>query len=194
MVLEKTLESPLDCKEIQPVHPEGYQPWIFIRRTDAEAANPMLWPPAVKNWLTEKDPERGWDGWMVSLSQWTWVWVNSASWWWTGRPGVLQSWDHKHNWVTELNWTWPSNYSSKISPKHTSIFMKRLFSGILLEQRPNSLSKTFKINVFRITTSFDFRKIAHAYVIYYLKPLIGFGAAPYLNYCNFFSEICAYSH
>ena len=54
MVLQKTLESPLDCKEIQPVHPKGNQSWIFIGRTDAEAETPILWLPDVKNWLLEK--------------------------------------------------------------------------------------------------------------------------------------------
>ena len=59
MVLEKTLESPLDCKEIQPVHPKGNQYWIFIGRTDAEAETPILWPPDVKNWLIGKDDDAG---------------------------------------------------------------------------------------------------------------------------------------
>ena len=84
MELEKTLESPLDCKEIQPVHPKGNESWIFIGRTDAEAETPILWPPDAKNWLIWKDPDagkdwwlgvegddRGWDGWMASLTQWT---------------------------------------------------------------------------------------------------------------------------
>ena len=83
VVLEKTLESPLDCKEIQPVHPKGIQSWIFIRRTDAEA--PIVWPPDAKSWLTGKDwhwerlkaggegEGRGWDGWMASLTRWTWA-------------------------------------------------------------------------------------------------------------------------
>ena len=112
--------SPLDCKEIQPVHLKGNQSWIFIGRTDAEAETPILWPPDAKNWLIWKDPDAGqdwrqeekgmtgWDGWMASLTQWTWVWVNSRSWQWTGRPGVLQSMGSQrvgHNWVTELNWT-----------------------------------------------------------------------------------------
>ena len=57
VVLEKTRESPLDCKEIQPVHPKGNQSWIFIGRTNAEAATLLLWPPEVKNWLTVKDPD-----------------------------------------------------------------------------------------------------------------------------------------
>ena len=60
VVLEKTLESPLDCKEIQPVHPKGNQSWIFIGRTDAEAEAPMIWPPDARNWL-RKDPDAGKD-------------------------------------------------------------------------------------------------------------------------------------
>ena len=120
VVLEQTLKSPLDCKEIQPVHPNETQSWIFIGGTDVEAETPVLRPPDVKNWLIGKDPDAGkdwkleekgmigWDGWMASLTQWTWVWINSGSWWWTGRPGVLQSMGSQrvgHNWVSELNWT-----------------------------------------------------------------------------------------
>ena len=94
VVLEKTLESPLDCKEIQPVNPKGNQSWIFIGRTTAEGETPILWPPDMKNWLLGKDPDagedwcwggerdnRGWDGWMASPTQWKWVWVSSRSWW-----------------------------------------------------------------------------------------------------------------
>ena len=61
VVLEKTVESPLDCKEIQPVHPKGNQSWVFIGSTDAEAGTPVLWPPDAKNWLTGKDPDAGKD-------------------------------------------------------------------------------------------------------------------------------------
>ena len=61
VVLEKTLESALDCKEIQTVHPKGDQSWVFIGRTDAEAETPILWPPDVKNWLIGKDPDAGKD-------------------------------------------------------------------------------------------------------------------------------------
>ena len=61
MVLEKTLESPFDCKEIQPVHPTGDQSWVFTGRTDADAETPILWPPDVKSWLTGKDPDAGKD-------------------------------------------------------------------------------------------------------------------------------------
>jgi len=119
VVLEKTLEIPLDWKEIEPVHPKGDQSWVFIRRTDAEAETPILWPPDAESWLIGKDPDAGkgwgqekgmtgWDGWMASPTQWTWVWVDSRSWWWTGRPGVLRfmGWQRVgHDWVTELNWT-----------------------------------------------------------------------------------------
>ena len=79
VVLEKTLESPLDCKEIQQFHPKGDQSWVFIGRTDVEAETPILWPPHAKSWLIGKDPDageglgaggegddRGWDGWMAS--------------------------------------------------------------------------------------------------------------------------------
>ena len=62
VVLEKTLERPLDCKEIQPVHPKGDQSWVFIERTDAEGETPILWPPDAKNWLIWKDPDAGKDG------------------------------------------------------------------------------------------------------------------------------------
>ena len=61
MALEKTLESPLNCKEIKPVHSKGYQSWIYIGRTDAEAETPILWAPDVKNWLIGKDPDAGKD-------------------------------------------------------------------------------------------------------------------------------------
>ena len=61
VVLEKTPQSPLDCKEIQPVHPEGGQSWVFIGSTDAEAETPILWPPAEKSWLNLKDPDSGKD-------------------------------------------------------------------------------------------------------------------------------------
>ena len=119
-VLEKILESPLDCKEVQPVHPKRDQSWIFIGRTDAEAKTLILWPPDVKNWLFVKTlmlgrlkvggegDDRRWDGWMASLTQWTWVWVNSGKCWWTGRLGVLQFMGLqriRHDWATEQNWT-----------------------------------------------------------------------------------------
>ena len=120
VVLEKTLESPLDCKEIQPVHSKGDQPWGFFGRNDAKAETPVLWPPHVKvdslektdagrDWgqeemgLTE-DEMAGWHHWLDGReSEWT-----PGSWWWTGRPGVLRfmvSEKVGHDCETELNWT-----------------------------------------------------------------------------------------
>ena len=119
VVLEKTLESPLDCKEIQLVHPKGDQSWMFIGRTGIEAETPILWPPDVKSWHWKRPlcwerlraggegDDRGWDGWMASPTQWTWVWVGLGNWWWIGRPGVLRfmgSQRVRHDWATELNW------------------------------------------------------------------------------------------
>ena len=116
VVLEKTLESPLGCKEIQPLHPKGNQSWIVSGRTDAEAETPILWPPDAKNWLIWKDSDAGKDriweekgrteGWIASPTQWTWVRVHSRSWRLTGWPDMLQSmgWQRfKHDWATELN-------------------------------------------------------------------------------------------
>ena len=117
VVLEKTLESPLDCKEVQPVHPKD-QSWVFIGGTDIEAETPILWPPKAKSWLIWKDPDAGkdWrqeekvtteDCWMASLTQWTWVWVDSWSWWWTGRSGMQRFMGLQrvgYDWATELNW------------------------------------------------------------------------------------------
>ena len=101
VVLEKTVESPLDCKEIQPVHPKGNQSWVFTGRTEAEVEAPIIWPLGAKSWLIWKDPDAGKDwrqkekrttedemvGW--HHWQWRWVWASSGNWWWTGKPGVL---------------------------------------------------------------------------------------------------------
>ena len=111
--LEKTLESLLDSKEIKLVNPKGNQSWILIGRTDAEV--PILWPSDAKSCLIRKDlmlerlnareeDDRGRDGWMVSLTQWTWVWASSRRWWRTGKPGMLQFMGSQrvgHYWVTE---------------------------------------------------------------------------------------------
>ena len=120
MVLEKTLESPLDCKEIQPVHPKGDQSWVFtgrlmlklklqyfghlMQRTDSFEKTRMLGK-------IEGRRRRGWERirWLDGITTWwTWVWVSSWSWWWTGRPGVLLFMGSQtvgHDWVTKLNWT-----------------------------------------------------------------------------------------
>ena len=79
VVLEKTLESPLDCKDIKPVHPKRNQSWIFIGRTDAEAEAPILWPPGEKNWLTGKDPDAGKDGRQEEKGQQRMRWLDGIT-------------------------------------------------------------------------------------------------------------------
>ena len=119
VVLEKTLESPLDCKEIQPVHPKENQSWIFIGRTDAEAETPILWPPDAKNWLIGKDPDAGKD-WREKQKGTTedemvgWHhWLNGHE--FEQAPGYGEGqgnlaccspWGRRvrHDWPTELNW------------------------------------------------------------------------------------------
>ena len=121
VVLETTLESPLDWKEIKPINPKGNQSWIFIGRTDAEAETPILWPPDAKNWLTGKDSDAGKD-WGQEEKGMTEdemvVWHHQLNGYefkkapgvgdGIGRPGVLQPmWLQtvRHDWATELNWT-----------------------------------------------------------------------------------------
>ena len=113
VVLEKTLESPLDCKEIKPVHPKGNQSWIFIGRTDAEAEAPVFWSPYANSQLIEKVPDAGKDwgheekrmtedemvGWHHQLNGY--VWANSRRQWRTEKHGMLQSQRVQHDIVTE---------------------------------------------------------------------------------------------
>ena len=118
VVLEKTLESPLDCKEIQPVNPKGNQSWIFIGRNDAEAEAPILWPPDAKNWLIGKDPDAGKDRrqeekgttedwWLDGITDsMTWVWASSGSWmdreaWCALVHGVTKSWTQLSVWIED---------------------------------------------------------------------------------------------
>ena len=120
VVLEKTLESPLDCKEIQPVHSKGDQPWVFLEgmmlKLKLQYVGHLMWrvDSSEKTLILggiggrRKRANRWWDGWMASQTWWTWVWVNSTRWWWTGRPGVLWFMGSQragHDWATELNWT-----------------------------------------------------------------------------------------
>ena len=122
VVLVKTLENPLDCKEIQPVHPKGDQSWVFIGRSDIEAETPILWPLDGKNWLIWKDPDAGKDwgqeekgttedemvGWHHRLNGHEFGWALGID---VGQGGLAccSSWGHEqrvgHDWVTELNWT-----------------------------------------------------------------------------------------
>ena len=117
MVLEKTLESPLDCKETQPVNPKGNQSWIFVGRTDAEAETPVLWPPDAKSWLIWKDPDAGKDwrqekgtteaemvGWHHQLNGHEFEWTPRVD---DGQGGLacFSPWGHKESDTTErLNW------------------------------------------------------------------------------------------
>ena len=117
VVLVKTLERPLDSKEIKPVNPKGNQSWIFIGRTSTEAETPILWPPDNEELTHWKRPwcwerlkaggegdDRGGDVWMASLTLWMLVWASSGSWWWTEKPGVLQPMGSQRQ--TRLsNWT-----------------------------------------------------------------------------------------
>ena len=119
VVLEKTLENPLGCKEIQPIHPKEISPGCslqglmlklklqyfghLMRRTHWK--RPWCWE---KLRAVEEGDDREWNGWIPSPTEWTWVWINSGSWWWKGRPGVLQCMGLQkvgHDWGTELNWT-----------------------------------------------------------------------------------------
>ena len=129
LVLQKTLESPLDCKEIQPVHSKGDQSWVFFGRNDAKAETPVLWPPHAKSWLIGKDSDAGRDwgqeekgttedemaGWHHQLDGRESEWTPGVG---DGQGGLAccDSWGRRvgHDWATELNWTelnpWISSY------------------------------------------------------------------------------------
>ena len=132
VVLEKTLESPLDCKEIQPVHSEGDQPWdslegLMLKLKLQYFAHVMWRADSLEKTLMlgkiggrGEGDNRGWDGWMASPNQWTWVRVDSRSWWWTERPGVLWfMWSQRlgHDWATDLNWTEQKSFWQKCHSK-----------------------------------------------------------------------------
>ena len=118
VVFEKTLHSPLDCKELKPFNPKGNQSWIFVGRTDVEAETPIFWPSVAKNWLIGEDLDTEKEGrkrrgrqrmrWLDGTTDSTDMSLTSSeSWWWTENPVVLQSMGSQkvgHDWVTELNW------------------------------------------------------------------------------------------
>ena len=126
-MLAKTLDSSLDYKDIKEVNPKEISPEYSLEGLMLKRSNNLAtWHKELTHWKRRwcwerskvggEGDDRGWDGWMASPTQWTWVWVSSGSWWWTGRPGVLQSMGLqrvRHNWGTELNWTDTIWYSTK---------------------------------------------------------------------------------
>ena len=158
MVLEKTLESPLDCKEINP---KGNQTWIFIDRTDAEAEAPVLWPPDAKKkwthwkrlWCWESLKARGegnnreWNGWMASPTRWIWVWAGSGSWWWTGKPVVLQSMGSQR-----VGHDWARNYIECWEVKHNGIVLWILLIESWIEHIFFNVRYIIIISIYRIIT------------------------------------------
>ena len=125
VVLEKTLESPLECKEIKPVNPKGNQSWIYWKDWCWSFNTLAMWWEELTHWKRfwcwerlktgGEEDDRGWDGWMASPTGWTWVSASSRSWWWIREPGMLQSMGLQrlgHLWATELNWE--VNYFSKV--------------------------------------------------------------------------------
>ena len=178
VVLEKTLESPLDCKEIQPVHPKGDQFWVFIGRTDAEAETPILWPPHVKSWLIGKDSDTGKDwgqeekgttedemaGWHHRLDAHEFGWTLGVG---DGQGGLAccDLWGHKESDTTEqLKWTelnWYL-YSFKYRcSKGNSIVSHLKFYGFL----------HLKMSILRFTSSSRIPKIMK--IKKYLGPVFG---------------------
>ena len=140
--VEDSFESPLNRKEIQPVHPKGNRSWVFIGRTDGEAETLILWSPDAKNWLSVKDPDVGKDwrqeekgttedemvGWHHRLNGHGFGWT--GSWWWTGRPGVLRfirSQRVGHEWATELMYICNGKrcYTPKVHKICVSMLLKK---------------------------------------------------------------------
>ena len=157
VVLEKTLESLLDCKEIKPVNTKGNQYWIFIR-TNTEGEAPILWPPDATNWLIGKDPDAGKDwrqeekrttenemvGWHRWLNR---HWVGSGSWWRTGKPGVLQSmvsqsWTQLNDWTELGHFRLPNSMMPLSSRVALCLGQVLQFSAFCLCPKPENSGNT----------------------------------------------------
>ena len=154
MVLEKTLESPLDCKEIQPVHPKGDQSWVFTVRTDAEAETPIPWYLMWRVDSLEKTLMLGGIGgsrrrgrqrmrWLDGITDSMDISLNKpGSWWWPGRPGVLRFMGSQrvgHDWATELNWTEKEIHASLTVALQTAKVRARV-SGKCLVKKGKALT------------------------------------------------------
>ena len=149
MMLEKTLKSPLNCKEFKPVNPKGNQSWILTGRTDAEAETPILWPPDAKSWLIGKDPDNGKDwgqeekglaedemvGWHHRLNGHGFGWTPGVG---DGQGGVVcsGSWGHKESDTTEqLNWT------EEFTPQQWNEGIQDLWMNRMLESSEPNMGK-----------------------------------------------------
>ena len=142
--VEEDSVSPLDCKEVQPVYPKGDQSWVFILATWCKELS--HWK---RSWCWEgleaggEGNDRRWDGWMALPTLWTWVWVNSRSLWWTGRPGVVRFMGSQrvgHDWATELNWTEPKLAGSARSTRLAGSTEKIADKGNELSKVPQQAS------------------------------------------------------
>ena len=162
VVLEKTLESPLDCKEIQPVHSEGDQPWVFFGRTDAKAETPVLWPPHAKSWLIGKDSDAGRDWGKEEkgtteneMAGWH-HWLDGRESEWTpgvgdGQGGLVccDSWNRKQSDTTEqLNWTdgW---FMLRLDRKQQNSLKQLSFNKNTLKIKKNCSIKKSQMNARR---------------------------------------------
>jgi len=145
MLLLKTLESPLDCKEIQPVHPKGDQSWVYIGKADVEVETPILWPPDTKSWFIGKDPDAGRDwkqeekgttkdemaGWHHQLDGHEFEWTPGVG---DGQGGLAccDSWGPqrvRHDWVTELNWSLTFSSSTWINCTRINSVSRSIWGG-----------------------------------------------------------------
>ena len=148
MVLEKTLESPLDCKEIQPVHSKGDQSWVFFGRTDAKAEIPILWPPHEKSWLIGKDPDAGRDCGQEEKGT---------------TEDEMAGWHHRLD-GHEFKWT-PVLTVKILMLNHPSIPKTIILTHVILLFTSNNLFMTF----------YQYLYMRHVYSFTYLKSLLAFG-------------------
>ena len=172
VLLEKNLKSPLDCKEIQPVHPKGNQSWILTGMTDAEPETPILWPPDVKSQLIGKDPDAGkdWgqeekgstDGWIASLSQWTWVWAKSRRWWRTRKPGELQ-------FMRSQNQTWLSDFTT--TTKETNKYSSHTLCYMYVYVQFSSIQSLSRVQLFAYLCLFIYMSTYTCHITEFSQPL-----------------------